>query len=155
MCTKDAHWGETDYTSDELDKGKHIESTKSVTGVVVVVKPQTLAQSNKELTRAPFSWSIDLAWSSNAQLLRSVQIVHIKHKGTRFQTPELCFPNQFLHPNNRSTTLPTITHWIPKDWNTKLHNSYATLQCNKRWSTISPLRRHMQHQSTNWIPSSH
>ena len=84
MCTKDAHWGEKDYTSDELDKGKHIESTKSVTGVVVVVKPQTLAQSNNELKRAPFSLSIDLGLSSKVWLLHLVQIVHIKHKGTRF-----------------------------------------------------------------------
>ena len=104
------------------------------------VKPQTRAQSNNELTKTPLSWSIELAWSWQIRLLCSLQIVYIKHKRSRFQTSNKCFPNQSLHLNKRSTT-----HWTPKECRIKLLNSDATLQCNRRWSIVSPTHQHMQH----------
>ena len=81
MCTKNAHWGENNYNIFEEEERERKESTKSVNRVVCV-KLRTLAQSNKELTKAPLSWSIELALSSKIRLLHSVQSVHIKHKGT-------------------------------------------------------------------------
>jgi ribosomal 50S subunit-associated protein YjgA (DUF615 family) len=86
MCTKNAHWGENNYNIFEEEERECKESTKSVTRVVCV-KLRTLAQSNKELknkelTKAPLSWSIELTLSSKIRLLHSVQSVHIKYKGT-------------------------------------------------------------------------
>ena len=49
------------------------------------VSPQALAQSNREPKKRASSWSLDLSKSSNVLLLRSFQIHHIKHNGTKFQ----------------------------------------------------------------------
>ena len=49
------------------------------------VIPQALAQSNKEPEKRASSWSSDLSKSSNVRQLRSFQIHHIKHNGTKFQ----------------------------------------------------------------------
>ena len=49
------------------------------------VSPQALAQSNRELEKGASSWSSDLSKSSNVRRLRSFQIHHIKHNGTKFQ----------------------------------------------------------------------
>ena len=61
MCIKNAHWGKRDYNKVEEERLKHKESTNSVTRVVVV-NPETLAQSNKSLTKSPFKSSTD-PWS--------------------------------------------------------------------------------------------
>ena len=49
------------------------------------VSPQALAQSNREPEKRASNWSSDLSKSSNVRLLRSFQIHHIKHNGTKFQ----------------------------------------------------------------------
>ena len=49
------------------------------------------------------------------------------------------YPNQFLHPKSKSTTLVSTSQWNLNNINTKNHNSLATLQCINRWTTISPL----------------
>ena len=61
MCIKNAQWGKRDYSTGKEDEIKHKESTNSVTRVVVV-NPETLAQSNKSLTKSPFKSSTD-PWS--------------------------------------------------------------------------------------------
>ena len=60
MCIKNAHWGNKDYNKVEEERLKHKESTNSVTRVVVI-NTETLAQSNKSLTKPPFNWSMELA----------------------------------------------------------------------------------------------
>ena len=49
------------------------------------VSPQALAQSNRELEKRASIWSSDLSKSLNVRRLRSFQIHHIKHNGTKFQ----------------------------------------------------------------------
>ena len=61
------------------------------------MSPQALAQSKREPAKRASSWSSDLSRSSNVRRLRSLQMHHIKHSGTRFQMLEECFPNQFHH----------------------------------------------------------
>ena len=143
MCIKSAHWGLENYKV-EKEGIEPKESTKSVT-IVAVVRPQILDQSNSSLTKEPINWSIELALSSKILLLRSFHIVHIKHKGTKFHTPDICFPNRFRHLNNESTTFSPSTHWIPKNLKIKRHKWDTKLQCNRRWSTVSPADQHIQH----------
>ncbi len=85
-------------------------------------------------------------------LLHSLQIVHIKHAGTRFQTEEQCFPNQFRQANKRSTTLADITHWTPKVRKTYCHKLAAIGQCNNKWPIVSPFPWHIQHHSAMTYP---
>ena len=49
------------------------------------VSPQALAQSNREPEKIASNWSSDLSKFSNVRRLRSFQIHHIKHNGTKFQ----------------------------------------------------------------------
>lgn len=58
----------------------------------------------------------------------SHQTNHITHSGTKFQTSEECFPNQFCHPNKREVafsnkaiesiflTIPNIQKTSLKAW---------------------------------------
>ena len=63
-----------------------------------------------------------------------------------------CLPNFAIHPNKSSMTISSRTQWNPKERNKKLHNIKATLQCNRRCSTVSPLQRHIQHHPTSVNP---
>ena len=67
------------YREEELRK-KGIE--------LLEVSPQALAQSKREPAKRASSWSSDLSRSSNVRRLRSFQMHHIKHSGTRFQMLE-------------------------------------------------------------------
>ena len=49
------------------------------------VSPQALAQSKREPEKRASIWSSDLSKSSNVCRLRSLQIHHIRHNGTKFQ----------------------------------------------------------------------
>ena len=84
-------------------------------------------------------------------LFHSLQRHHIKHKGAKFQMLNECFPSQFHQPKRVPATDLGKTQEIPKDLNTKLHNRLALPQWSKKWSTVSPLHRHMMHQSTKSI----
>ena len=77
----------------------------------------------------------------------SLQIIHITQCGTKFQTFEECFPNQFIQPASKSITLLGRTQETPKDLRAKLHNRKTSPQCRSKWSTLSPLHLHRQHQS--------
>ena len=115
-------------------------------------RPHTRDQSNKDVAKSSMKQISKLSKSSKVRRLLSCHNIHIKHNGTRFQTSEECFLNQFLHSNKRSNTFPGSTQWIPKEWKTKLHNPAAIKQCSKRWSTISPLHRHGQNHPTRVCP---
>ena len=85
----------------------------------LVVSPQALAQSKRELEKRASNWSSNLSKSSNVRQLRSLQIHHIKHSGTRFQMEDECFPSQFHQLNRKSLTIQEGTQEIPKILKTK------------------------------------
>ncbi len=68
------------------------------------VSPQALDQSNKETKKSSMTLATSVSMFSKVRLFLSLQIVHIRHEGIKFQTPEDLFPNQFHHPNNSSET---------------------------------------------------
>ena len=63
-----------------------------------------------------------------------------------------CFLGQFHQPKRVSATVLGKTHENPKNLNTKLHNLWVLPQWSSKWSTVSPLQRHIMHQSTKCIP---
>ena len=116
------------------------------------VRPQALDQSYKVVKISSISLAIGVSWLSKVRLFLSLQIVHIRQEGIKFQTSEDLFPNQFHHPNSNSRTQEGITHSIPTNWKTKLYNCLAAPQCNKRWSTDSSAFLHIQHQPAKTKP---
>ena len=112
--------------------------------------PNPTTQSSLVWKKNNLSSGVVLVESSKWWELRSLQRHQIKQWGIIFQIKiELCLP---LFPNKlqkRSSTVWGITHWTPNIPNTRDQRSIATEQCRKRWSTLSPLRLHIQHQS--WI----
>ena len=141
LCT----WGRKQIHQEEIET--ECKETANTDTVFAVVKPQIWDQSYKKLTKISRSWSADLLVSSNVQAFLSCQTDHIRHSGTKFQTLDWCFPNQFLHPNNKSTTRCSKTHWIPKAVKTKFQSTWTKAQCNNRWSTVSPSKQHILHHS--------
>ena len=53
----------------------------------------SLDQLKREPLKEASNWSLELSMSSKACQLRSFQIHHIKHNGTKFQMLDECFPN--------------------------------------------------------------
>ncbi len=102
------------------------------------ITPMCTNCAHNELTKVPRSWFAELHTSSKLKLFLSRQIAQIKQTRNRFPMSEECFPNQFLHPNNKSITWPRSTHWILKERKTKYHNTLTSWQCNNKWSTVSP-----------------
>lgn len=86
------------------------------------VSLQTWDQSNKVPINMANSWFLELSTSSNVQLLHSLLIHHIKHNSVKFQMSDESFPNQFLYPKKRSSTLLGKTHKTLNDLKTKHHN---------------------------------
>ena len=89
---------------------------------------------------------------SKVRLFLSLQIVHMRQEGIKFQTPEDLFPNQFHQPNNKFGTLSGSTQSIPTNWKTKFQSCRANQQCKRRWSTVSSAFLHIQHQPANTKP---
>ena len=101
---------------------------------------------NKELMKDACIWEDLHSTSSKICRFRSLHLVHIKHKGIGFQISEV--GPRPCHPHNKSRTFSCKTHWTPNILKIKLHNSKAMLQWIKRWSTVSLLQWHIQHQLT-------
>ena len=115
---------------------------------VEVVKTQALDQSKREHIQNSISRPTECLTFSKIRLFLSLHKDHITHKGARFQTSEECLPNQFLQLANWSNKHLDITQSTPNNWKTKRQISATTEQCNKRWSTVSPLHLHKQHHPT-------
>ena len=113
------------------------------------IKPQHWDQSKRLLWHRPINSTKDFSESSKNRWLRSIHTVHIKHPGIKFQISESCFTSQWFQQNNNSATELGKTHWVPKAWSIKTHKEFATWQWIKRWSTDSPLHRHIQHRFAN------
>ena len=64
---------------------------------MLVSKPVSCDQSNREPLKEASSWSSELSTSS-IHLLRSLHVHHINHNRTKFQMSDECFPNQFHQP---------------------------------------------------------
>ena len=118
------------------------------------VSPQARDQSNKDPLKEQSSWSLELSKSSKVRWLRSLQIHHRRHNGTKFQIFEECFPNQFHQPKSKSETVLGKTHKIPKDLKTNFHNQWAISQWSSKWSIVSPQQRHIIHRPTKSKPLS-
>ena len=118
----------------------------------LLVRPHTRDQSKRCRFNNDLNWAFDV-YVSKIRLFCSLHNSHIKHNGTEFQLSDKCFPSlkQFLHPNKRSTNLLGNTYWIPKPPNTTFHKAYAASKWIK-YSTVSPLHWHMQHQPTKEKP---
>jgi hypothetical protein len=131
-----------------LEKFK--ETTKSARDTAEV-NPQTRAQSKRRPKNNSPSLVGEWSISSKIRLLRSRQTVHIKQRGTRFQTEELCLPKQLNQPKSRSATVLGNTQRTPKECRIKCHKSEAIGQWIKRWLPVSPLLQHIQHQPNRGI----
>ena len=80
-----------------------------------------------------------------------------KHQKTQWGTALhtlvfLWLPKGPCQLEKKSKTVLGITQWTPNKPSTSSHNSQATLQWSKRWSGLSPLSLHKQHQSTKIRP---
>jgi hypothetical protein len=69
-----------------------------------VVRPQALDQSYTVPKNNSMILAKGVSLFSKVQLFLSLQIVHIRQAGIKFQTPKERFPNQFHQPNNTSGT---------------------------------------------------
>ena len=102
------------------------------------VKPHAQDQSNKVIANNSKSLSPESTEPSNMRLFLSLQIIHITQCGTKFQTFEECFPNQFLQPASKSITLLGRTQETSKDLKAKLHNrKNLTTECEFFFFQIS------------------
>jgi hypothetical protein len=68
------------------------------------VSPQAQDQSNKETKKISMTLAKGVSIFSKVCLFLSLQIVHMRQEGIKFQTPEDLFPNQFHELNNISAT---------------------------------------------------
>jgi hypothetical protein len=112
-----------------LEKFK--ETTKSGREISEV-SPQTRAQSKRSPKNISASLELECSTSSKIRLLRSCQTVHIKQRGTRFQTADLSLPKQLNQPKSRSAILLGNTQRTPKDRKIKCQRLEAKVQWIKR-----------------------
>jgi hypothetical protein len=146
MCIKHEHKASNNYKQrSECERSR--DSTK-LPKECEELTPRTQDQSNKEPIKTSIILFTGFSTSSKVRLLCSRHMVHIKQRGTIFQTSKRCFPNQFCHPNRNSFTLPRSTQVSPRERNTKFQTSLATTQCNNKWFTVSPLQLHIQNHPT-------
>lgn len=90
----------------------HKESMNS-TMDFLSVKPHTDDQLSKELLKVETTEFLSFLYPQKYDNYVPAT-VHIKHKGTNFQTPEECLPKQFHQLNKISVTMLGNTQWIPK-----------------------------------------
>ena len=88
----------------------------------LVVSPHARDQSKRVLLKEAIIWTLELSTSSKVRRFLSFQIHHRMHNGTKFQTWDECFPNQFHQPKSKSGIDLGITQDKPKVIKTKLHN---------------------------------
>ena len=117
-------------------------------------KPQHRDQSKRVHWHKSNNWTTVFPLSSKERQFHSVQIIHIKQPGTKFQISELCFPSQCYQQNNKSATEPGMTQSIPNNWSIYVHKEWAIGQKSNRWSTNSALQQHMQQRFAKGRPRS-
>ena len=90
------------------------------------IKPQQRDHSIRLCWHKIFNSSNVFSLSSKDQRFRSNHTIHIKYPGTKSQISELCFPSHWCQLDNKPTTEPGITQWIPKAWSMKAHREWVT-----------------------------
>ena len=111
--------------------------------------PKELTHSYKVWKNSNLRSTIDRSQASKWQAFLSLQRHHITQCRTILQTTKFqVSPSWTCQPAQRCSTWLGITQHIPNKPNTIDHNSQAIEQWSKRWSTLSPLVLHKQHQST-------
>ena len=110
-----------------------------------ICKTPTPRPIKKTVLAQVFQLNQRLLRSSKERRLCSIQIVHIKQPGIKFQISELYFPSQWLQQNHNPATEPSKTHCIPKE-------GYRTMK--KEMIHRYPLQRHMQHRFAKERPLS-
>ena len=112
-------------------------------------KPKLRTKSYKVWKNKSLRAEVYLLQSSKCRAFLSLQRYHIKQWGTIFQTTIFRWSlRRPCHPAQRSSTWQGITQCTPNKPKIIDHSSQAMEQCNNRWSTLSPLCLHIQHQST-------
>ena len=91
---------------------------------MLVSKPVSCDQSNREPLKEASNWSSELSTASNIHLFAPSMytVHHINHNKTKFQMSDKCFPNQFQQPKEDQVPFlvkPTDSQRIEK---TKHHN---------------------------------
>ena len=117
-------------------------------------RPQHQDQSKRVCWHKSNNWARDFSISSKVRQLRSVHIIHIKQPWIKFQISELCFPSHYCQQNNKSTTKPGMTQWIPNNQSICTHREWANEQNTRRRSTDSSLKQHIQHWFAKGQPQS-
>ncbi len=111
-------------------------------------KPKELTHSYKVWKNSILRSKTDLSQSSKWRAFLSLQRHHMTQCGTIRQTTIFrVSPKLTCQPAQRCSTWQGITQDTPNKPNTIDHSSLAKEQCSKRWSTLSPLCLHKQHQS--------
>ena len=82
-----------------------------------------------------FIWEDVHSTFSKIRRFCPLHVVHVKHKGIRFQIFK--FGPRHRHPHNKSKTFFSKTHLTPNILKIKLHNSKSMLQQIKRWFIVS------------------
>ena len=101
-------------------------------------------QSNKVRKKRSLRLGIERSMSSKHLLFLSFQIHHIKQRGTTFQISPLRWrPKRPCQQAKSPTTNKGMTQLTPNKPKTISHNSEATGQWRKRWSTLSLLHLHI------------
>ena len=110
--------------------------------------PKASIHSYKNLKNNNFISGMVLSHPSKLQAFLSRQRHHIKQWGTALQISIFrCRPNCPCQQVNNSRMLFSITHRTPNKSKTIVHDSQATEQWRSKWSRVSPLQLHIQHQS--------
>ena len=115
--------------------------------------PKPLTHSNNNWKKLLFNSGMDVSVSSKCRAFLSLQTHQKTQWGTTLHTMVvLLLPLGPCQVEKRAKTVLGMIHWTPNKTNTKSHNFRATLQCSRRWSGLSPLSLHKQHQSTKIRP---
>ena len=105
---------------------------------------KTTLHSKRVCKKKDLTSSKERSQTSKLIAFLSCQMHQIKQWGTNLQTSMWwCRANFPCQASNNSRTLWGITHWIPNKQKTKNHNSQATRQWSRRWSTDSPHLLHI------------
>ena len=95
----------------ELSNAKEAKNSPTVGEEV---RPQALDQSYKEPKKISMIFSKVFSVSSKVRLFLSLQMVHIRQEGIKFQTSEDLFPNQFHQPITNSIHEPEAPKQSPR-----------------------------------------
>ena len=146
-------WGERDKNKRNYHETILRDKRKSLS-VEQSKRPQHRDRSKSVQWHKSNNWAKNIPLFSKEHRFCSVQIVHIKQLGTKFQMSELCFPSQWYQQKNKTVTEPDMTQSIPNSQSIHIHKEWATGQEINKWSTDSSLQQYIQQQFAKVQPQS-